>query len=46
MAFGRNITAHMNNDHMVSTITMAEDYNIHGLAGDNYVQEAIVTLVD
>merc|ERR1712087_1007644 len=37
--------AHMNDDHMDSTIAMVEHY-IPGLAGDNYVQAAEITSVD
>lgn len=45
MAFGGHIAQHMNEDHMESTIAMVEHY-IPGLAGDNYVREAIITSVD
>lgn len=45
MAFGGHVAQHMNDDHMESTIAMVEHY-IPGLAGDNYVQEAVITSVD
>ena len=45
MAFGGHIAAHMNDDHMDSTIAMVEHY-IPGLAGDNYVKAAEITSVD
>lgn len=45
MAFGGKIAEHMNDDHMGSTIAMVEHY-IPGLAGGNYVKEAIITSVD
>ena len=46
MAFGGHIAAHMNDDHMESTIAMVKHY-VPGLAGaDNYVQAAEITSVD
>ena len=45
MAFGGHVAAHMNDDHMDSTIAMVEHY-IPGLQGDNYVQAAEITSVD
>lgn len=45
MAFGSSIAEHMNKDHMSATIAMVEHY-IPGLAGDGYVQEAVINRVD
>lgn len=45
LAFGAQVAAHMNDDHMGSTIAMVEHY-IPGLAGDGYVKEAVITSVD
>jgi len=46
MGFGSHIAAHMNDDHMESTIAMVKHY-IPGLAGaENYVQAAEITSVD
>ena len=45
MAFGGHIAAHMNDDHMDSTIAMVNHY-IPGLAGDGYVKAAEITSVD
>ncbi|KAL3938832.1 MAG: hypothetical protein SGBAC_006333 [Bacillariaceae sp.] len=45
MAFGGHVAAHMNDDHMDSTIAMVEHY-IPGLAGGDYVKAAEITSVD
>ena len=45
MAFGSHIAQHMNEDHMSATIAIAEAA-VPGLAGDNYVKEAMISRVD
>jgi putative heme iron utilization protein len=45
MAFGQQIAEHMNDDHMSATIAMVEHY-VPGLAGGDYVKEAIINRVD
>jgi putative heme iron utilization protein len=45
MAFGSHIAQHMNEDHMSATIAIAEAV-VPGLAGDNYVKEAVISRVD
>lgn len=45
MAFGAAIAQHMNEDHMSATIAIAESI-VPGLAGNNYVKEAIISRVD
>jgi putative heme iron utilization protein len=45
MAFGGHIAAHMNDDHMESTIAMVKHY-IPSLDADNYIQAAEITSVD
>jgi putative heme iron utilization protein len=44
-AFGPQIAAHMNDDHMSSTIAIVKHY-IPGLDGGDYVKEAVITSVD
>lgn len=45
MAFGAAIASHMNDDHSSATIAMVNHY-IPSLAGDGYVQEAMINRVD
>lgn len=45
MAFGPQIAQHMNDDHMSATVAMVEHY-VPGLAGGNYVKEAVISRVD
>jgi putative heme iron utilization protein len=45
MAFGSAIAQHMNEDHMPATIAIVESI-VPGLAGDNYVKEAVISRVD
>jgi putative heme iron utilization protein len=45
MAFGAAIAQHMNEDHMPATIAIVESA-VPGLAGENYVKEAVISRVD
>ncbi|KAL3925147.1 MAG: hypothetical protein SGILL_000605 [Bacillariaceae sp.] len=45
MAFGSHIAQHMNEDHMSATVAIAEAA-VPGLAGDDYVKEAMISRVD